>query len=367
VSLEFVIDRRCGAARTGHVSTARGTFRTPAFMPVGTRGAVRHLSSADLEELGAEIILGNTYHLMLRPGVEPIAALGGLHGFASWDRHVLTDSGGYQVFSLAAKVDDGGVVFRSTYDGDLHRLTPEGAVELQAQLGSDLQMVLDVCPGLPAPAPILREAVDRTAAWAHRARRAFTALERPDLSQLGIVQGGIDLGLRVESARRTVDVGFDAYAIGGLSVGEPRDEMLPALAATLAELPDDLPRYLMGVGDPISLVEAIGLGVDMFDCVLPTRLGRHGTILTDAGRLNMRNARHATDSGPLDEACGCTTCARHSRAYLRHLLLVDEPTAPRLMTIHNVHWTLRLVERIRAAIAEGTLDKLRADVTAAHT
>jgi queuine tRNA-ribosyltransferase len=366
VSLDFVIDGRCGSARLGEVRTARGTFRTPAFMPVGTRGAVRHLSSADLEALGAEIILGNTYHLMLRPGVEQIAALGGLHGFASWDRHILTDSGGYQVFSLAPKVDDDGVAFRSTYDGDLHRLTPEGAVDLQVQLGADLQMVLDVCPGLPSPVSVLREAVDRTAAWARRARDAFTSLDRPDLSQLGIVQGGVDLALRVESARRTVDIGFDAYAIGGLSVGEPRSQMLPALAATLAELPDDRPRYLMGVGDPVSLVEAIALGVDMFDCVLPTRLGRHGTILTDAGRLNMRNARHARDPGPLDEACACTTCQRHSRAYLRHLLLVDEPTAPRLMTIHNVHWTLRLVERVRAAIASGTLDPLRAEVSAAH-
>jgi queuine tRNA-ribosyltransferase len=366
MSLQFRVDERCGPARTGQVTTARGTFRTPAFMPVGTRGAVRHLGSADLEALGAEIILGNTYHLMLRPGVAPIAALGGLHGFASWDGHVLTDSGGYQVFSLAPKVDDDGVAFRSTYDGDLHRLTPERAVELQVALGADMQMVLDVCPGLPSPLPVLREAVDRTAAWAERARRAFVAVDRPDLSQLGIVQGGVDIDLRVESARRTVEIGFDAYAVGGLSVGEPRDLMLPALAATLAELPEDQPRYLMGVGDPVSMIEAIALGVDMFDCVLPTRLGRHGTILTDAGRLNMRNARHATDGAPLDDACTCTTCARHSRAYLRHLLLVDEPTAPRLMTIHNVHWTLRLVERIRAAIVAGTLDQLRSEVSAAH-
>jgi queuine tRNA-ribosyltransferase len=279
---------------------------------------------------------------------------------------VLTDSGGYQVFSLNPKVDDSGVRFRSTYDGDLHVLTPEGAVEAQVGLGADLQMVLDVCPPLPSPPAVLRQAVERTAAWAARARDAFLAHDRPDLSQLGIVQGGTDVALRAESAERTVAIGFDAYAVGGLSVGEPRAEMLPALAATLALLPADRPRYLMGVGDPVSMIEAIAMGVDLFDCVLPTRHARHGTILTSAGRINMRNAKHGADPGPLDPTCTCPTCARHSRAYLRHLLMVDEPTAPRLMTIHNVHWTLRLVERARAAIAAGTLDTLRAEVAAAY-
>jgi queuine tRNA-ribosyltransferase len=365
VSLELAVEQRCGAARTGLLTTARGSIRTPAFMPVGTRGAVRTLSSADLEDLGAEIVLGNTYHLMLRPGVEIIAGLGGLHGFAAWDRHLLTDSGGYQVFSLNPKVDDDGVTFRSTYDGDLHRFRPEDAVEVQILLGADIQMVLDVCSPLPSPPETIRLAVERTAAWAERARPAFLAHERPELSQFGIVQGGVDAGLRVESAERTVAIGFDGYAVGGLSVGEPREEMLPALAATLARLPDDCPRYLMGVGDPVSLVESIALGVDLFDCVLPTRLGRHGTILTTSGRINLRNAVHATDPAPLDQACACPVCARWSRAYLRHLLLVDEPTAPRLLTIHNVHWTLRLVERIRAAIAAGSLDLLRAEVHAA--
>jgi queuine tRNA-ribosyltransferase len=367
MTLQFDVDERCGAARTGVITTARGTIRTPAFMPVGTRGAVRTLSSADLEALGAEIILGNTYHLMLRPGAATIEQLGGLHGFASWDGHVLTDSGGYQVFSLAPKVDDDGVRFRSTYDGDPHHLTPEGAVDVQVQLGADLQMVLDVCPGLPAPDEVVRAAVDRTARWAARARPHFLAHDRPELSQLGIVQGGVDVDLRVESAQRTVAIGFDGYAIGGLSVGEPREQMLPALIATLAQLPEDQPRYLMGVGDPVSLVESIAAGVDLFDCVLPTRLGRHGTILTTAGKINMRNARHAVDPGPLDDACDCPVCARWSRAYLRHLLLVDEPTAPRLMTIHNVHWTLRLVERIRRAIAAGTLDEVRTAIRAAYT
>ncbi len=344
------------------VTTARGAFRTPCFMPVGTRGAVRTLSSADLENLGAEVVLGNTYHLMLRPGAEVVARCGGLHGFTDWRGHILTDSGGYQVFSLEPQVDDEGATFASTYDGSPHHLTPEGAVDAQVLFASDIQMVLDVCPPLPSPTDVIRSAVDRTALWAERARKTFLAHERPDLNQFGIVQGGVDAGLRAESADRTVTIGFEGYAVGGLSVGEDRSEMLPALAAALGGLPDNRPRYFMGLGDPLGIVDVVGLGVDLFDCVLPTRLGRHGMMLTSAGRLNLRNRRFAADSGPIDEACGCPVCARWSRAYLRHLLSVDEPTAPRLLTIHNVHWTVELVRRIRRAIAAGTLAALRAEL-----
>jgi queuine tRNA-ribosyltransferase len=362
VTLSFSVEATCGPARTGTVTTARGSFSTPCFMPVGTRGAVRTLSAADLDDLGVEVVLGNTYHLMLRPGGDVVEALGGLHGFAGWRGHVLTDSGGYQVFSLRPTVDDEGATFTSTYDGSSHRLSPEGAVDVQLKLGSDIQMVLDVCPPLPSAPAVVRSAVDRTALWAQRARKAFLAHERPDLSQFGIVQGGIDHALRAESAERTVAVGFEGYAVGGLSVGEDRSAMMPALEAAVALLPADRPRYLMGLGDPLGMVDAVARGVDMFDCVLPTRLARHGTMLTSEGRLNLRNRRFASDAGPLDPACGCPVCARWSRGYLRHLLSVAEPSAPRLLTIHNVAWTLALVERIRAAIVEGSLAVLRAEL-----
>jgi queuine tRNA-ribosyltransferase len=356
-----------GGARTGVVTTARGSFRTPVFMPVGTRAAVRTLSSADLEDLGAEIILANTYHLMLRPGAELIAELGGVHGFADWSGHLLTDSGGYQVFSLDPKVTDDGATFKSTYDGSSHHLTPEGSVAIQQALGADIQMVLDVCPPLPSPAEVIRAAVDRSALWAGRAKAAHAPARAggSTQAQFGIVQGGIDAGLRTESAERTVELDFDGYGIGGLSVGETREEMLPALAATTAVLPSDRPRYLMGVGDPVSVVEAVALGVDMFDCVLPTRLARHGTILTSQGRLNLRNARFARDPDPLEPGCGCPTCGRWSRAYLRHLLSVSEPTGARLTTLHNLHWLLRLVDEARTAIADGTYGAFRARVGAA--
>jgi queuine tRNA-ribosyltransferase len=364
MTLSYTVEHTCGAARTGTVTTARGTFRTPCFMPVGTRGAVRTLSSADLEVLGAEIVLGNTYHLMLRPGADVVARHGGLHGFADWQGHVLTDSGGYQVFSLKPRVDDEGATFASTYDGSTHHLSPEGAVDVQVQLGSDIQMVLDVCPPLPSPDAVVRAAVDRTALWATRARKAFLAHARPDLSQFGIVQGGADPALRVESAERTVEIGFDGYAVGGLSVGEDRSATLPALEAAVSGLPADRPRYFMGLGDPLGIVDAVARGIDMFDCVLPTRLARHGTMLTSEGRINLRNRRFADDTGPIDPSCGCPVCARWSRGYLRHLLSVDEPTAPRLLTLHNVAWTFALVDRIRVAIAEGSLAALRADLAA---
>ncbi|HEX2039192.1 MAG TPA: tRNA guanosine(34) transglycosylase Tgt [Acidimicrobiales bacterium] len=350
-----------GAARAGTVTTPRGSFRTPCFMPVGTRGTVRAVSSRDLAELGVEVVLANAYHLMLRPGADVVEAMGGIGRFAAWPGHVLTDSGGFQVFSLDPHVDDDGVTFRSTYDGSLHRLTPEDAVRVQSQLGADIQMVLDVCPPLPSPPDVVRVAVERTAAWAARARRTP---RREGQALFGIVQGGVDEGLRRESARRTVELDFDGYGIGGLSVGEPRDEMLPALAATLEELPADRPRYLMGVGDPVGLVEAIGLGVDMFDCVLPTRLARHGTVLAAHGRYQLRNAAFARDDGPLDPACACHVCATWSRAYLRHLLQVGELTAMHLLTVHNLAWTLELVARARRAVEEGCLAALRREVAA---
>jgi queuine tRNA-ribosyltransferase len=370
MTLSFEVDGAAGPARTGTLRTARGEITTPCFMPVGTKGAVRHLSSADLADLGAEIVLGNTYHLMLKPGAEVIRSLGGLHGFTDWSGHVLTDSGGYQVFSLEpggnVRLDDDGVTFRSTYDGGTHRLTPESAVEIQAALGSDIQMVLDVCAPLPSGTEVLRRAVDRTAVWAKRAREAFLALDRPELSQLGILQGGTDTELRAESAARTLDVGFDGYAIGGLSVGESRDAMLETLAATVPLLPDDQPRYLMGLGDPLGMVDAVALGIDLFDCVLPTRHARHGTILSSAGRYNLRRAENAAADAPLDGSCACPVCGRWSRAYLRHLLVVDEPTAPRLITLHNLWWTFRLVEEIRGAVAAGDLAPLRSRIAAAY-
>jgi queuine tRNA-ribosyltransferase len=362
MSLGFTVHATDGAARTGTVTTARGSFSTPCFMPVGTKGAVRTLSSADLEDLGAEVMLGNTYHLMLRPGADVVERLGGIHGFADWRGHVLTDSGGYQVFSLEPSLDDDGATFASTYDGTPYHLSPEGAVDVQVKLGADIQMVLDVCAPLPSPTPVLRSAVDRTALWAVRARKAFLDQGRDDLSQFGIVQGGTDHALRVESAERTVAVGFDGYAVGGLSVGEERAEMMPALEAALGPLPADRPRYFMGLGDPLGMVDAVARGIDMFDCVLPTRLARHGTMLTSQGRLNLRNRRYADDAGPVDPDCGCPTCARWSRGYLRHLLSVAEPTAPRLLTLHNMTWTFGLVDRIRAAIGTGTLAGLRAEL-----
>ena len=350
---------RCGAARTGTVTTARGRFSTPCFMPVGTRGAVKLLDAADLDLLGPQVVLANTYHLMLRPGAAVVADLGGLHRFTGWDGHMLTDSGGFQVFSLNPKVDDDGVTFRSVYDGSTHRLTPELAVEVQEALGADIQMVLDVCCGLPAPDADVQLAAKRTLAWAERARAAH---RRPDQSLFGIVQGGVSPPLRAECAARTVEIGFDGYAIGGLSVGEPLDQMLPALAAAISALPGDRPRYLMGVGDPVSMVEAVALGVDMFDCVLPTRLARHGTALTGAGRVQMKASRFARDDGPVDPGCGCPVCARYSSGYLRHLLMVGEPTAGRLLSVHNLRWLLDLVDRMKAAVAAGTLQALRSEV-----
>ena len=360
----FALESAAGDARTGTVTTARGSFATPCFMPVGTRGAVKHLDSSDLEALGVEVVLANTYHLMLRPGSETVARLGGIHGFARWGGHVLTDSGGYQIYSLAPDVDDDGASFASVYDGSQCRLTPEDAVREQALIGADITMVLDVCPSAVADLPVLQEAVRRTAIWARCGRDAFLA--HPDAAQrqcqFGIVQGGADTELRRESAERTVDIGFDGYAVGGLSVGEERPQMLAALEACTAALPVDSPRYFMGLGDPVGIVEAVARGIDMFDCVLPTRLGRHGTVLSDAGRYNLAAARHAGSDEPLDPSFVDSPAARWSRGYLRHLLVTHEPTAARLVTLHNLAWLLRLMDQVRAAVRSGTFEEMRAGV-----
>jgi queuine tRNA-ribosyltransferase len=362
--LQVRVDATDGCARATTITTPRGTIRTPCFMPVGTRGTVRAAGADDLAAVGAQVLLANTYHLMLKPGADVVERLGGLHRFSGWDGHLLTDSGGFQVFSLDpggnVEVDDDGVTFRSTYDGSTHRLTPERAVGLQEQLGADIQMQLDVCPSLPAPPEVVRLAADRTLAWGERALAARTRLA--DQALFGIVQGGTDVDLRADAAARTAELGFDGYAVGGLSVGERRAETLPAVAATVAALPADRPRYVMGLGDPAGMVEAVALGVDLFDCVLPSRVARHASALTDEGRINLRNARWAIDDEPLQPGCPCPVCARHSKAFISHLFRVREPTALRLTTVHNLAWTLALVGRMRAAIEAGTFASLREEV-----
>ncbi len=354
--VRFATEATDGLARAGIAFAHRDQYTTPTFMPVGTRGAIKYLSASDYEDLGAQIVLGNTYHLMLRPGAETIATLGGLGKFAGWGGLTLTDSGGFQVFSLNPSVDDDGVTFRSTYDGSSHRYTPESAVETQQLLGADIQMVLDVCPPLPSEPSVVRLALERTSVWA---KRAHAKHNRLDQSLFGIVQGGIDVNMRAESAKRTVDLGFDGYGIGGLSVGETREQMIPALAAALAHLPIDRPRYLMGVGDPASLVEAVNLGVDQFDCVLQTRLGRHGTALTSAGRINLKRSEFTLSEDPIDLACTCVVCGRHTRGYIRHLFQVGEPTASRLVSIHNIAWTINFMKSMREAILGARFEQFR--------
>ena len=354
----FELSASDGPARTGTVTTARGTFQTPCFMPVGTRGAVKLLDAGDLDALAPGVVLANTYHLMMRPGVDTVRDLGGLHRFTGWGGHMLTDSGGFQVFSLGPKVDDDGVTFRSTYDGSLHRFTPENVVAAQEAIGADIQMVLDVCIGLPAPEADVRQALERTVDWAGRARAAHG---RADQSLFGIVQGGTSVAMRGECAERIVDIGFDGYAVGGLSVGEPLAEALPALSAALAHLPVDRPRYLMGVGDPVSMVESVALGVDMFDCVLPSRSGRNGQAFTWSGPLNLRNARHAEDSAPLDARCICPTCGSYSRAYLHHLIKAGEILGAMLLTEHNLSFYQQLMQAMRDAIGQGDFAAFAAD------
>jgi queuine tRNA-ribosyltransferase len=359
--VQIDVEHTDGAARAGRMTNHRGTIATPVFMPVGTRGAVKTLDTADLDRLGSSIILGNTYHLMERPGADLIEELGGLHRFMDWSGHLLTDSGGYQVFSLEPRISEEHARFRSVYDGSYVELSPERSVRVQEQLGADIAMVLDVCPPLPSPRAVQVDALERTLRWAERSKAAHTSR---DQSQFGIVQGGVDLELREDSAKRTVEIGFDGYAIGGLSVGESRAEMIPALAAAIAHLPADQPRYFMGIGDPIGLVEAVAHGVDMFDCVLPTRLARHGTALTSEGRLNLKNLRFARDDQPIDPRFRHDLSGRFSRAYIRHLLVTNEPTAGRIITLHNLAFLADLTERMRQAISEGRFQELRAEIWA---
>ncbi len=349
ISIEF----QDGLARAGIAKLPNGSFATPVFMPVGTRASVRAVPVGEIEAIGAEIILANTYHLMLRPGADLIAEMGGLHRFTSWEGSILTDSGGFQVFSLGARYGEEGVSFKSVYDGSSHLLTPERAVEVQEQLGSDIQMVLDVCSALPASSEQLRHAAELTRRWGDR---ALAARKREDQVIFGIVQGGDDPDLRVESARWATASGFDGYAIGGLSVGEPRRERNIALQAALSELPETLPRYLMGVGDPVGIVDAVSMGVDMFDCVLPTRLARHGTLLTAGGRLNIKRAEFARDIDPVEAGCPCGTCRRYSRGYLRHLFASSDPVAMTLASVHNLSWMHGFVGKMREAIVQGEME-----------
>ena len=359
--LPITVEHTDGNARAGTITTPRGTLTTPVFMPVGTRGAVKTLDTGDMEALGTQIMLGNTYHLMERPGSDVIESLGGLHGFLDWDGHLLTDSGGFQIFSLKPKITEDGATFKSIYDGATQHLTPERAVKVQEQLGADIAMILDVVPALPAEPEVVREFMERTLRWAERNRAAHT---HPTQAQFGIVQGGVDVDLRAESAARTVEIGFDGYAVGGLSVGESRDQMVPALAAATAELPSDRPRYFMGLGDPIGLVEAVNNGIDMFDCVLPTRLARHGTALTSSGRLNLKRAEFERDDQPIDPNFDHPLSSRYSRGYLRHLLKAGEPTAGRILSLHNLAWLADLTDRMRQAIVAGTFQDLRTEIHA---
>jgi queuine tRNA-ribosyltransferase len=364
----FTVTHREGAARRGVLTTAHGPIDTPVFMPVGTQGVVKATTPRDLVEAGASIILGNTYHLHLRPGDDLIRRRGGLHRFMGWDRPILTDSGGYQVFSLADRrtVTEGGVEFQSHLDGSRHFLTPESAVDIQLNLGSDIAMVLDECPALPAPPEVLNGSLTLTARWAQRARTYFLN-QRPRSEhgtgqlQFGIVQGGTDFGLREASVRLTLETGFDGYAIGGLSVGESSDVMYQVIAHTAPMLPGERPRYLMGVGTPLDLLEAVAAGVDMFDCVLPTRNARNGRLFTSQGAINIKNARYAEDDGPVDPACGCYTCRTFSRAYLRHLFMAGEMTAGALNTLHNLSFYLDTMRRVRDAIVFGAFEKFRQD------
>jgi queuine tRNA-ribosyltransferase len=367
----FRVTHTDGGARRGVMTTAHGQVETPAFMPVGTQGAVKAVTHRDLEALGAEILLCNTYHLYLRPGAGLIARGGGLHRFIGWTRPILTDSGGYQVFSLAGRcrVDEEGARFQSHLDGSPHLLTPEKATDIQAQLGSDIAMVLDECLAHPAEIGAARRSMERTLRWARRARERWLGLRDGNVdglivtnagqAQFGIVQGGVFPELREESARQTVALGFEAYAIGGLSVGEPVNVMYDLVGLTAPCLPSGLPRYLMGAGTPEDLVESVARGVDLFDCVLPTRNARNGQLFTSEGRINIRNARYAEDDRPPDSSCSCYTCRTFSRAYLRHLFLSKEINAATLNTLHNLNFYLDTLGRIREAIAFGRFERFK--------
>jgi queuine tRNA-ribosyltransferase len=353
-----------GAARAGVLRTAHGELETPAFMPVGTKASVKAVDPHELEQLGAQILLCNTYHLHFRPGADLIAEHGGLHPFMAWDGPILTDSGGFQVFSLRHTIlrqDDDGVTFRSVYDGDEARFTPELAARLQAQLGSDIAMCLDVVPPPGVPRPELAEAVRRTTLWAQRQGRAARA---PGQLLFGIAQGGVDPELRRRSVEEIAELGLDGNALGGLAIGEPREQMLETTAWSAELLPADKPRYFMGIGDPVGILEVIERGIDMFDCVLPTRNARTGAALTWEGQLNLKNARFARDQRPLDEGCACPACTRFTRAYVRHLLNQQEILGLRLLSLHNLRFVIDLVAGARAAIARGELQAYKEEALA---
>lgn len=357
MKFSFDISARDGRARSGVISTPRGDIRTPAFMPVGTAATVKAMLPGSVRDTGADILLGNTYHLMLRPTAERIAALGGLHRFMNWDRPILTDSGGFQVMSLASlrKLTEEGVRFASHIDGSKHLLTPERSMEIQKLLGSDIVMCFDECPALPADRAMIAASMELSMRWAQRSRDAFG--DRPGYALFGIQQGGLEPDLREHSAQALRAIGFDGYAIGGLAVGEGQDAMFGVLDYAPGQLPEDKPRYLMGVGKPDDIVGAVERGVDMFDCVLPSRSGRTGQGWTARGSVNLRNARHKDDPRPLEEDCDCPACRGYSRAYLHHVIKSDEIIGSMLLTWHNLRYYQRLMQDLRDAISAGELDR----------
>ncbi len=353
-----------GAARRGRVHTAHGAIDTPAFMPVGTAGTVKAMLPASVAATGAQIVLGNTYHLMLRPGAERVARLGGLHKFMNWPGPILTDSGGFQVMSLAKlrKMDADGVTFQSHHDGSRHRLTPESSMEIQRLLDADITMAFDECTPFPATHEQAAESMLLSMRWARRSKEAF--VPRPGYGLFGIVQGGVYPELRAESAKALLDIGFEGYAVGGLAVGEGQEAMFATLDVTTPLLPTDKPRYLMGVGRPSDIIGAVGRGIDMFDCVMPTRSGRTAQAFTRRGTVNLRNARHQDDPRPLEEDCPCPACRDHSRAYLHHLIRSEEILGPMLLTWHNIQAYQTLMTGLRSAIAEGRFAQFAADAAA---
>src|SRR5688500_8593174 len=361
----FTSGARDGKVRSGRIAMRRGEIRTPAFMPLGTAGTVKAMKPEDVRATGADVILGNTYHLMLRPGAERVARLGGLHTFMNWPHPILTDSGGYQVMSLAdlRKLSEDGVEFRSHLDGSKHMLTPERSMEIQRLLGSDIVMAFDECPRTDRPRDEIAASMERSMRWARRSRDAFDAggEHAEGTALFGIQQGALDEELRGRSAEALRGIGFDGYAVGGLAVGEGQEAMFATLDFAARQLPDDAPRYLMGVGKPDDLVGAVERGMDMFDCVLPTRSGRNGQAFTWAGPLNLRNAQHAEDAGPLDPRCACPTCAQYSRAYLHHLHKAGEILGAMLVTEHNLAFYQQLMQAMRKAIAAGQLTQFAAD------
>jgi queuine tRNA-ribosyltransferase len=362
--MSFTLEAADGAARTGVLETAHGAIRTPAFMPVGTKATVKSLHPDEVHALGAQVVLANAYHLHFRPGERLIEELGGLHAFSGWDGPILTDSGGFQVFSLRdtiRELDDDGVTFRSVYDGSDARFTPEGVAEIQRRLGSDIAMCLDVCLPAGASRRELERAVEITTRWA---RRQADAARAPGQLRFGITQGGTDRELRTRSLEEITALPFDGYALGGLAVGEEKDEMYDCVEWAAPLLPSERPRYFMGIGDPVGIVEVISRGVDLFDCVLPTRTARTGSALTWEGRLNLRNARFRDDPAPLDAACPCPACRRFSRAYVRHLVTQDEILGLRLLSLHNLRFVLDLTAQARVAIEQGTFPEFREHVVA---